>query len=240
MKYYLLDVEEQQIGPFTIEQLKERGLNRKTKVWCEGMDDWTEAQSVDELKENIDLPPPPPKSQSQISKSSYQKLPFDDPLIYDPDFKIDSISEALMEECKKHSFREPFSVGLGIFLHYITLGIFTFIHCGLMHSKLPEISHKDFSAGKAIGFRFIPIYNIYWIFVFWEQLARRINFQFKIRNVPKPISVALADWTCVMRVLGIIPYVGYVTASVAIFILFPILFSQVRSACNKLAVERFN
>jgi hypothetical protein len=109
-----------------------------------------------------------------------------------------------------------------------------------MHSNLPKISDKDLSAGKAIGFRFIPFFNLYWIFVFWEQLARRINFQFRLRNKPIPVSVALADWACILRILGIIPYLGYITAAVAFLVLFPILFSQIRSACNELTLERFN
>lgn len=245
MKYYLIDERNQQIGPFALEELKMKGINKKTKVWCEGMDDWTEAQLVSELKENIILPPPPPLSQNQINResnqfpaSSNEILPLNNLLIYTPSFDINSLSNTLIETCKKHSFKAQFSVGLGVFLHFITLGIFTTIHCGLMHSKLPKITIKDFSAGKAIGFLFIPIINVFWFYVFWEQLARRINFQYKLRNKPLPVSISLATWACVLQILIFIPYVGWVTYFVSFLFLFPLLFNQIRSACNQLAEEQ--
>jgi hypothetical protein len=256
MEYYLIDEKNQQIGPFTIEQLKTKGVQRKTKVWCEGMENWTDAEQVPELMNSLNLPPPtpspsssppPPTYQSHIHTDSRQQagstvdsLPVLDPLIYDPNYKLESLSDSLKEECKKHRFTEPFSPALCVILHILTLGIFTIIHCGIMHGNLPRISHKDFGAGKAIGFRFIPIYNIYWIFVFWEQLARRINFQFRLRGKPAPVSVALADWACILRIMGLIPYLGYVTVTIAFLVLFPILFANARSACNELALERFN
>ncbi len=249
MEYYLIDEKNQQTGPFTIEQLKTKGVQRKTKVWCEGMENWTEAEQVPELIDSLNLPPPPPppkyqshayRGSSQQAGSTGESLPLYDPLIYDPNYKLESLSDSLKEECKKHRFMEPFSPALCVILHIFTLGIFTIIHCGIMHDNLPKVSHKDFGAGKAIGFRFIPIYNIYWIFVFWEQLARRINFQFRLRSKPVPVSVALADWACILRIMGLIPYLGYVTVVIAFFVLFPILFAQVRSACNELALEAFN
>jgi hypothetical protein len=259
MEYYLIDEKNQQIGPFTIEQLKTKGVQRKTKVWCEGMENWTDAEQVPELMNSLNLPPPtpssssssspptPPTYQSHVHTDSRQQagstgdsLPLFDPLIYDPNYNLESLSDSLKEECKKHRFMEPFSPALCVILHIFTLGIFTIIHCGIMHDNLPRISHKDFGAGKAIGFRFIPIYNIYWIFVFWEQLARRINFQFRLRNKTAPVSVALADWACILRIMGLIPYLGYVTVAIAFFVLFPILFASVRSACNELALERLS
>jgi hypothetical protein len=247
MEYYLIDEKNQQIGPFTIEQLKTKGIHRKTKVWCEGMENWIDAGSVPELMNSLNLPPPPPPSyQSHASGGSGQqaetveRLPLYNSLIYEPNYNLDSLSDSLKEECKKHQFREPFSPALCVILHIFTLGIFSLIHCGIIHDKLPVISHKDFGAGKAIGFRFIPFYSIYWIFVLWGKLARRVNFQFRLRGKPAPVSVGLADTYCVLRVMGLIPYLGYVTIFISLFILFPILFVQVRSACNELALESFN
>lgn len=48
MNYYIFE-NGQQLGPFTIEQLKSRGITSETSVWCEGMPQWTTAKNVPEL-----------------------------------------------------------------------------------------------------------------------------------------------------------------------------------------------
>lgn len=62
MNYYIHE-NEQQHGPFSIEQLKASGITGETPVWCEGMAQWTTAKNVPELVEiiqvNINSTPPP-------------------------------------------------------------------------------------------------------------------------------------------------------------------------------------
>lgn len=48
MEYYII-VNEQQQGPFSLEQLADRGLTPDTEVWAEGMPDWKRAGEVPEL-----------------------------------------------------------------------------------------------------------------------------------------------------------------------------------------------
>ena len=57
-KYFLHDGSEQE-GPFDIEELKSKNLNRDTPIWFEGLDEWTTIGKVDELKEIITATPPP-------------------------------------------------------------------------------------------------------------------------------------------------------------------------------------
>ncbi|OGS77006.1 MAG: hypothetical protein A3G95_00240 [Flavobacteria bacterium RIFCSPLOWO2_12_FULL_31_7] len=59
-KYYLQNGSES-IGPFTIEELKAKGITSSTPVWCEGMSEWTNASSVPELSSIINSTPPPIK-----------------------------------------------------------------------------------------------------------------------------------------------------------------------------------
>ena len=59
-KYYLQNGNEN-IGPFTIEELKAKGITKNTLVWCEGMSDWTEATTVTELASILNATPPPIK-----------------------------------------------------------------------------------------------------------------------------------------------------------------------------------
>jgi uncharacterized protein DUF4339 len=50
MEYFLLDERNQQIGPFSVEQLKSKNISANTKVWCEGMANWADAGTIPELK----------------------------------------------------------------------------------------------------------------------------------------------------------------------------------------------
>lgn len=59
-KYYLQNGSES-IGPFTIEELKAKGISKNTPVWCEGFPDWVEASSVTELGSILNATPPPIK-----------------------------------------------------------------------------------------------------------------------------------------------------------------------------------
>lgn len=49
MKEYYVYLNDQQQGPFTLEQLAEMGITPETEVWTEGMDDWRQAGDVPQL-----------------------------------------------------------------------------------------------------------------------------------------------------------------------------------------------
>ena len=61
MKSYYLYINEEQQGPFNIEELKNKKINRDTKVWFEGLEDWKNAEDIDELKTIVASIPPPIK-----------------------------------------------------------------------------------------------------------------------------------------------------------------------------------
>jgi len=58
-KFYYL-VNDQQMGPLTKEELKEKKIKGSTMVWTEGMPEWKPASKVSELKDLFPPPPPPP------------------------------------------------------------------------------------------------------------------------------------------------------------------------------------
>lgn len=57
MSYYIHE-NNQQFGPFTIDQLKKRGITGETPVWRKGMSQWTKAKNVPELIDIISVTPP--------------------------------------------------------------------------------------------------------------------------------------------------------------------------------------
>ena len=130
-------------------------------------------------------------------------------------------------EAAAHRFSE-FPAAVAILLHYLSLGVFTSIWINLMHGKMPKIRHDDPSAGKAIGFLFIPFFNLYWVFFTYHRLCRRINEQRQMRGLPPQAPPGLAVAMCILM---IIPYIGLVSG----LILAPIFVGIVQSSVNDLA-----
>jgi hypothetical protein len=150
--------------------------------------------------------------------------------VYDP--LVDParfFSHEQLEQFKRHTLT-PFPTWLVVVLHFLTFGLFTLIYHGLKLSKLPLVKENDFTAGKGIGFMFIPLFNLYWVFRFVLGVTDRLNFQFKLRGQAPPISRGLALTSCIVY---LIPYVGLVS----FLILMPIVSGVWQSAANRLAAE---
>jgi hypothetical protein len=135
-----------------------------------------------------------------------------------------------IEAYKQHQLTE-FSTGMFIFLTIITLGIFGSIYHLLKHGKLPKIKDDDPSAGKAIGFSFIPFFNIYWFFVVWPRLIDRINFQYRLRGRPAPINRQQAITAMILSLVGWFFLLGGVVG----YVMLLMVAANIQSAANKLA-----
>lgn len=59
MQAYFIHKDNQQQGPFSIEELKDQSLTRDTMVWYEGLDGWIKAEEVVELTGLFKMTPPP-------------------------------------------------------------------------------------------------------------------------------------------------------------------------------------
>jgi uncharacterized membrane protein YiaA len=73
MKHYFYSLNNDQMGPYSLEELKTKKLKKNTLVWTEGMDEWRDAESFSELKDYIvSLPPPLPNlnSDKNLEKSN--------------------------------------------------------------------------------------------------------------------------------------------------------------------------
>ncbi len=69
MKKYFLHNGKEQLGPFSLDDLKQHGLTVKTMVWFEGIANWTEAQFIPELKEFTTAAPPPFEKTNPINQT---------------------------------------------------------------------------------------------------------------------------------------------------------------------------
>lgn len=127
-----------------------------------------------------------------------------------------------------HAVRR-FPVWLVGLLNVLTLGLFPLIHFGLLHDRLPRAANNDPSAGKAIGFQFIPYYNLYWIFFSALRLCDRLTLQFRLRRVASaaPRGIVLAACICT-----VIPYVNLF---IGIPILWTIAACMLQASVNRVA-----
>lgn len=149
---------------------------------------------------------------------------------YHQHFDIAALSEEQREAVKQHTLTE-FPAWANVVLGILTLGIFSAINHGLKHGKLPKIKADDPSAGKAVGFWFIPYFSLYWIFPMFVGLADRLNFQYKLRGARPPISRDLVIWTNALYVAGALIIITYPVA----FVMFMICAAKFQTATNRLA-----
>ncbi len=71
---FYIAVNGHQEGPFTIDELRTKSIQRDTLVWTEGLQDWTKAEYLPFLKELIKtVPPPLPKL--EVKSTTFQTPP---------------------------------------------------------------------------------------------------------------------------------------------------------------------
>ena len=63
--YYFMIINNQQAGPFSIDELLNKGLQTDTQVWKNGMDNWTPAGQIPELQKLFRPQTPPPFANTQ-------------------------------------------------------------------------------------------------------------------------------------------------------------------------------
>lgn len=70
MEFFIIDRNGQQAGPFSFDQLVQKGISPETLVWKQGMADWTPAWKVEELRAVLEAIR---ANQQQAQQQDYQK-----------------------------------------------------------------------------------------------------------------------------------------------------------------------
>ncbi len=65
MEFFIIKNDEQ-YGPYTIDQLREIGIDANTPVWHKGLDNWILADEIDELRDVLALSPVPDNDEEEI------------------------------------------------------------------------------------------------------------------------------------------------------------------------------
>lgn len=127
----------------------------------------------------------------------------------------------------------PFPV-IGAVLLSIFVHLFALIYYGLVHGNLPRRRPDDPSAAKAIGFSFIPFFNIYWICFFWVRLCTRINDESMRVGLPPAAPRTLVMAIC-WSFLGLFIPLLNILVIIALIVMVITALVQIQTSLNRLA-----
>ena len=120
---------------------------------------------------------------------------------------------------------------------WIWLVVIVYIYIYRMWWMLPA-SYARTSPGKAVGFCFIPVFNLYWVFVVYYGWSKDYN-RF-LQETGRPFSRRMPEGLfltmCVLIVLGAIPFINYLVM-IPNMIISLIVFYKICSAIDSMADE---
>ena len=92
------------------------------------------------------------------------------------------------------------------------------------------------SPKTAVGRLFIPGYNFYWIFICFRGLSRGLTALASQRRISARLSTGFATTICVFCLLGCIPFVNFIAAPIATFILLPVYVFKIATFARNIRV----
>ena len=128
------------------------------------------------------------------------------------------------------------SIGISILLYFVTFGIYGFFWLYFIHSENPRRKDIDPTPGKAVGFLFIPFFNIYWFFKVFLSLTDRLN-TLAVEGTGDsgpPINRGLCIAMLVLHLCGITIPVAGIFAGFAALICGIIWWVSVQQTANRL------
>jgi uncharacterized membrane protein YhaH (DUF805 family) len=156
MKKYFYSNGQDKEGPVTLEELKQKDVTPKTLIWCEGLEDWTEAKNVAELKEIFELSPPPIDTENYTSD-----------IVESNDLSSENNSDATSSysEKKQGMFSNPFSFDGRIRRTEYGISFIIFVFVAVFVNALVKTGEYPI-----VGIAYIPMY---WFL--WAQGAKRCH-----------------------------------------------------------------
>lgn len=119
----------------------------------------------------------------------------------------------------------------GIYYLVLFYQVWRFVINGLRSQGI-EPSIK--SPGRAIGFLFIPIYSLYWVFKAYGNFAEDYNELSKAVRSKCTMGEGLGGIIPVLVILGIFPYVNLIAGTLNGLVLTPIFISIAVRKCKEL------
>jgi hypothetical protein len=123
------------------------------------------------------------------------------------------IAVQLHPELAKGGFTIP---PLYLFLSAFVGGVYWLVCVYQYHVVLAHASgwNHPISPARAVGFHFLPLYNLYWVFKWPQEIARFVNWRLR-KPVMKPQAVGIAVFTAFIVRLLLDPGLGLILLFVA-------------------------
>lgn len=126
------------------------------------------------------------------------------------------------------------SIALLVSSIYVLILIYRLWERVIEESRLNGIECPVETPGKAVGFLFIPFFNLYWIFIAYGQLPVIVNKILAARKRAHKIPTELGLSISILMVSAAIPFFGLVVGMVNGFILIPALVTRLVSDLESL------
>jgi len=129
------------------------------------------------------------------------------------------------------------SLALGIPLTFVVVGLAglaaaVLLYCFMLYRlwELIPPARARTTPGRAVGFLFLPLYNLYWNFIAFWGLAKALNRELQSAGITgRDVDERLALAYCVLICLAIVPEVGLL-ALIAALVLWIVLVKQMKDA----------
>jgi len=228
-EYYAMFDDERR-GPFTLEQLLAAGVRSDTLVWYEGSRRWLPASEVPELAENLHDAPVSTVRVDEDGILAYPESFLQTPYKFGVYGWFIAIGWTVYFAYQGTTLdRASGSIGMvgGAILWFIAVG------CLLMFWYRTLVIVQDgfawLAPGAAVGYLFIPFFNLYWIFRATVGSVRELNRYAERRGLaaPRPsmfFAVAFATYF----LLSVVPIVGAACALVNL-VLFPLFLTSLKA-----------
>lgn len=226
MWYY--SFQNQQVGPVEEEAISglvaEQKINSATLVWTQGMSGWQAAGSTVLAKylpqAAIALVSVPPSAPAYAG--SYKT----------PEMEVKEMNDLFLWFwiCLAGSV---FTLGLSAIASMVLFFIILY-----RNWQLIQDGYARTTPGRAVGFQFIPFFNLYWIFEAYPGLVRDTNAYIQRHGLPiKMQDAGLATAYCILTLLCLVPYLNFATA-IALLVIQIILAKNLRDSAISLIQNR--
>lgn len=130
-------------------------------------------------------------------------------------------------------------VGVLIFLAFapflLANVILTYVVIYKMWASIRDYNQARTTPGKAVGFLFIPFFNLYWLFQVWAGFPTDYNKYVERRGLSVPLlGSGIYTVHPVLVALSVIPGLNVLTAPASVFT-FVVITSKTSDAVNRLA-----
>lgn len=138
MEFFIIDHNGQQAGPFSFDQLVQKGISPETLVWKQGMADWTPAWKVEDLRAVLEAIR---ANQQQAQQQNYQKVQQE---AYQQGFQQGAYQQGFQQGAAMHSnFQQQPKKKTSHFAMKMVIGLIIFILALFAVTNPSADAHKE-------------------------------------------------------------------------------------------------